>query len=179
MSATTAEPIVNRVAQSPLLTLNLEELRPSGDRVVLDIKEVLFQGLILREKDFRAWVKAHDWAQYRGRWVAITCSADAIVPGWAYMLIATVLQPHTDGFVFGDLAALEAMAYQRALEAHDWAQYRGEKVVLKGCGAVPVAVYVEATRRLMPFADKLMYGEPCSTVPLYKRAEPKPAPAEA
>lgn len=161
--------IVNRVAQSPLLTLDLESLRPAGERVLLDICDVLFQGLILREKDFRAWVRAHDWAQYQGRHVAVTCTADAIVPGWAYMLIATVLQPHTDSFVFGSLDQLEAALYQRALDAHDWAQYRDEKVVLKGCGGVPVATYVEATRRLMPHAEKLMYGEPCSTVPLYKR----------
>jgi hypothetical protein len=170
MEAQVAEaPLVNRVAQSALLTLNLEDLRLPGERELLDIKEVLFQGLILREKDFRTWVKAHDWASYSGKHVAITCSADAIVPGWAYMLLATVLQPHTTSFVFGTLDQLETALYVQAFAAHDWSVYAGEKVVLKGCGHVPVAAYVEATRLLMPHADKLMYGEPCSTVPLYRR----------
>ncbi|MDX2063615.1 MAG: DUF2480 family protein [Bacteroidia bacterium] len=161
--------VINRVAQSSLVTLDLEALLPTGPRVLLDIKDQLFQGLILREKDFRAWVKDHDWAQYTGAHVAITCSADAIVPVWAYMLLATVLEPVAETVVYGGLGDLETVLCTRALDAVDWAQYRDEKVVLKGCGHVPAAVYVAATARLMPHAQKLMYGEPCSMVPLYKR----------
>jgi hypothetical protein len=165
--------IVNRVAQSALITLNLEDLRNPATRVLLDIKDQLFQGLILREKDFREFVKNHDWAQYAGKAVAITCTADAVVPTWAYMLLGTALAPHATHFVFGSLQDLEIDLYRRALEQHDFAQYRGEKVVLKGCGTVPPATYVDAVRKLMPFADKLMYGEPCSTVPLYKKPAAK------
>ncbi len=168
---TTDGAIVNRVAQSPLITLNLEELREPGERVLLDIKDQLFQGLILREKDFRQFVKEHDWAQYAGKQVAVTCSADAIIPTWAYMLLGTVLQPYASYFVFGTLAQLEVALYRRKLEAMNWEAYQGEKVVLKGCGTVPPETYVDATRLLTPYVDKLMFGEPCSTVPLYKRAK--------
>lgn len=165
------QPIVNRVATSGLLTLNLEDFRPTGESVVLDIREQLFQGLILREKDFRAWVKDHPWHAYAGKHVALTCSADAIVPAWAYMLLATVLAPHAATIVFGDGAELERVLFRRAFDAVDWSVYQNEKVILKGCGNIPPAVYVDATSRLMPFAQKLMYGEPCSMVPLYKRAQ--------
>lgn len=166
---TTEGAIVNRVANSSLITLNLEDFRPEGEGVVLDIKDQLFRGLMLREKDFRAWIKETDWTQYAGKYVAVTCSADAIVPGWAYMLLATVLHPHAALVVFGDAAELERIRFRAAFDRMDWSQYQDEKVVLKGCGTIPTAVYLDATTRLMPFVQKLMYGEPCSMVPLYKR----------
>lgn len=165
------DPIVNRVAQSALISIDLEEYYPQGERVVLDIQDQLFQGLILREKDFRQWIREHDWAQYKEKHVAVTCSADAIVPVWAYMLIGTVLEPHTSSFIFGTPEALEDHLFKQALEHLDGAAYKEAKVVIKGCSnkPVPVSAYVELTRKLRPYVASLMYGEPCSTVPLYKK----------
>ncbi|MCX2741439.1 DUF2480 family protein [Pontibacter anaerobius] len=166
-----SEEIVNRVAQSALVTLNLEELLHPGERLVYDIKENLFQGLILREKDFRAFVKDHDWSQYAGKNIAITCSVDAIVPTWAYMLLASKLQNHANYYVFGNLEALEQALLQEAIAKVDMEEYRDAKVVVKGCGSIPVPTYayVEVMRKLLPVAASIMYGEPCSTVPLYKK----------
>jgi len=164
----TSGELVNKVQQSGLRTLNLEDYRPKGERVLLDIADQLFQGLILREKDFRAWVKDHDWGQYTGKYVAITCSADAIVPAWAFMLLVTRLQPVATFVHYGTLDELEETLLRDALHRLDWAQFAGEKIVLKGCGGISTGLYTEATRLLMPYAAKLMYGEPCSMVPLFK-----------
>ncbi|OKL41233.1 DUF2480 family protein [Pontibacter flavimaris] len=166
-----SEEIINRVAQSALVTLNLELLLHPGERIVYDIKDNLFQGLILREKDFRAFVKDHDWSQYEGKNVAITCSVDAIVPTWAYMLLASKLQNYANYYVFGDLEALEQALMQEAIAKVDMEEYRDAKVVVKGCGSIPVPpyAYVEVMRKLTPVAASVMYGEPCSTVPLYKK----------
>ncbi|MCC9136502.1 DUF2480 family protein [Pontibacter silvestris] len=163
--------IINKVAQSALVTLNLEKLLHPGERVVYDIKENLFQGLILREKDFRAFVKENDWSVYDGKNVAIVCSVDAIVPTWAYMLLATKLQSHASYYVFGDLEALEQALMQKAISKIDPEEYRDAKVVVKGCGdvQVPTYAYVEIMRKLLPVTSSVMYGEPCSTVPLYKK----------
>lgn len=171
------EELINRVAQSALTTLNLEELIHPGERVVYDIKENLFQGLILREKDFREFVKTHDWAQYDEKNVAIICSADAIVPTWAYMLLAIKLQNHAHRYVFGNLEALEQELFHEAIAAINAQDYRDAKVVVKGCGNIPVPTYayVAIMQKLLPVAASMMYGEPCSTVPLYKR--PKVASA--
>jgi Protein of unknown function (DUF2480) len=162
---------INRVANSALVTLNLEEFIHPGERVIYDIKENLFHGLMLREKDFREFLKNHDWTQYTGQNVAIICSADAIVPTWAYMLLASKLEPHAHRYIFGDLFALEQALFHDALAAIDIEEYRDAKVVIKGCGNLPVptAAYVEVMHRLLPVASSVMYGEPCSTVPLYKR----------
>jgi hypothetical protein len=165
------EQIVNRVANSGLMTFDLEEYYQPGPRVLIDIKDQLFQGLILKEKDFRDYIKAHDWKQYEGAYVAITCSVDAIVPTWAYMLLAIALEPYAKRVFFGSAEALEVALYQERLAQIDWQVFKDAKVVIKGCSkvAVPVAAYVEATNKLRPFAASLMFGEPCSTVPLYKR----------
>jgi len=168
------ETIVNKVAKSGLLTVDLAEFAPQGERVVYDIKENLFQGLILREKDFREFVKTHDWQQYQGKYVAITCSADAIVPTWAYMLLANQLEPYAAAVVFGDLATLETILYERALEQLDLEHYREQRVVVKGCGdiVVPESAFVKFTAMLSKVAKSIMYGEPCSTVPVFKRRTP-------
>ena len=173
------EPLfVNRVANSGLVTLNLEEYLHAGDRVVYDIKDNLFHGLMLREKDFREFIKTHDWAPYDGQNVAIVCSADAIVPTWAYMLLATKLHNHAHRYIFGTLEALEQALLQEAIAAIDPEEYRDAKVVVKGCGNVPVPTfaYVAIMQKLLPVAGSVMYGEPCSTVPLYKK--PKALSAE-
>ena len=165
------EMIENRVAKSGLVTIDLEELYEEGDRVELDIAPVLFQGMVLREKDFRQWVKEHQWEQYEGKLVAIFCSADAIVPNWAYMLIATKMVPYAKMFVFGAVEKLEEVLFQQSLEKIKPEEYKNAKLVIKGCSnkPVPTYAYVELSRRLAPVAASIMYGEPCSTVPVYKR----------
>ncbi len=163
--------IINRVANSPIITFDLEEYYPQGERIVYDIKENLFQEMILREKDFRAFVKEHDWSQYRDKYVALTCSVDAIVPTWAYMLLATKIEPYARRVIFGSLDTLESILFQEALAQINPHDFQDAKVVIKGCGNLPVPsfAYVEITRLLRPYASTIMYGEPCSTVPLYKR----------
>ncbi len=163
--------VVNRIANSPIVTFKLEEYAPQGERVLLDIKDRLFQGMILRERDFRAWVKEHDWSQYAGKHVALTCSADAIVQVWAYMLLESKLHPHAETVVFGTLADLEQRLWLQALDTIDFSEFADRPVVVKGCSEieVPTGIYVEATRRLMPHAKKISYGEPCSTVPIWKK----------
>ncbi len=167
------ESIINKVALSGIITIDLEDLYPQGERVLLDIKDLLFQGLILREKDFREFVKKEDWTKYKDKFVALICSADAIVPTWAYMLLATQLQPFAKKVVFGNLEILETILYNEALGALNINDYKDARIVIKGCGNLPVptAAYVEITRLLLPVAKSIMYGEACSTVPLYKQAK--------
>jgi len=164
--------IVNRVAHSSLVTLNLEDYYHPGPRVVYDLKEHLFQGLILREKDFRDSLKQEDWSKYKDQNVAVICSADAIIPQWAYMLIAVHLEPYANMVVFGDLQALEQTLFQNALASIDLGLYKDAKIVIKGCGEIPIPefAYVEISRLLRPVAASIMYGEPCSTVPIYRKS---------
>jgi hypothetical protein len=165
--------IINRVSNSGLITFDLESYYEPGERVALDIRDQLFHGLILREKDFRNFIKDHDWSQYKNKFVAIGCSADAIIPTWAYMLLASALQPFAKQIVFGSLEDLENKIYADKLSRIDWSQYNNAKVVIKGCSKVfvPSAVYVEATRLMRPYAASIMFGEPCSTVPVYKKSK--------
>lgn len=167
------ENIVNRVALSGLISFDPAILYPEGERVVYDIKENLFHGLLLREKDFREFIKLHDWSQYQGKHIALTCSSDAIVPTWAYMLLANKMQPYAVTVVFGSLETLEVVLFDRAVQDLDIEQYRDQRVVIKGCGdiSVPVSAYAELTRRLTAVAKSIMYGEPCSTVPIFKRKD--------
>ena len=166
------EEIINKVSESGLVTFDLEEFYPQGERELFDIKDLLFQGLILREKDFREFVKTNDWSIYKDKYVAIVCSVDAIVPTWAYMLLTTFLEPFARRIVFGNLETLDTVLYHELLQKIDVVQYKNTRVVIKGCGKmpVPIAAYVEITRLLRPIAKSIMYGEPCSTVPLFKRA---------
>jgi len=167
------ENIVNKVAASGLVTLNLEQYYNQGERVVYDIKENLFHGLMLREKDFREFIKTHDWTFYTGKNVAVICSADAIVPTWAYMLLATKMKPYANEIVFGGLDTLETVLITKALSKIDLDTFKDQRVVIKGCGdiEVPVAAYLEITNLLSPVVKSIMYGEPCSTVPVYKRKD--------
>ena len=164
------EEIINRVANSSLVTFDLETLYVRGERVTYDIKDHLFQGLILREKDFRDHIKAHNWSGYQDKFVNIVCTADAIVPTWAYMLLAVALKPYAKRIFFGASEEMEKEIFHEGLSAVDWEQYRNAKVVVKGCSdlQVPVSAYVEATSRLASVASSVMYGEPCSTVPIFK-----------
>ena len=165
------EEIVNRVANSGLISLDLEDFYHSGERIVYDLKDNLFMGMILKEKDFREFLKNHDWTQYSGKNIAITCTEDAIIPTWAYMLLTLHLEPHAHCVVFGTLEDLEKRLFDEALSKINFSQYQDARVVVKGCSKVnvPTQVYVELTRCLLPFVKSLMFGEPCSTVPLYKR----------
>jgi len=165
------EEIVNKVAQSGLVELNLEEYYPQGERVLFDIKDHLFQGLILREKDFREFVGSNNWSVYKDKFVALHCSADAIVPTWAYMLLTVSLAPFAKKVVFGDMKTLETVLFQEALLQIKAEQFRDQRVVIKGCSNLPVpeSAYVEITRLLAPVAKSIMYGEPCSTVPIFKK----------
>lgn len=167
------ENIINKVAQSGLVTLDPASFYPQGDRVVYDMKDNLYMELILKEKDFREFVRNHDWTQYTGKNVAITCTADAIVPAWAYMLIANRMAPYAREVVFGDTAVLETVLFEKAMAGFDVEQYRDQRVVIKGCGDtdVPVSAYVELTKKLTPVVKSIMFGEPCSTVPIYKRKD--------
>lgn len=167
------ENFVNKVAASGLITFNLEDYLNQGERVVYDIKDNLFHGLMLREKDFREFIKTHDWTAYNGKNVAITCSADAIVPTWAYMLLANKMKPYANEIVFGSLETLEAVLFTKALAKIDLNAFAGERVVVKGCADIdlPVSAYVEITNLLTPVVKSIMYGEPCSTVPIYKRKD--------
>lgn len=165
--------IVNKVSQSSLITIDLEEFYTPGKRIVFDIKGFLFQELILREKDFREALKNHDWKIYADTYVSLICSADAIVPTWAYMLIAAYLEPYAKRIIFGDLETLETILYQEVLSQLPFENYKDARIVIKGCGNLPVpkAAYVELTRLLRPLAKSIMYGEPCSTVPIFKQAK--------
>jgi hypothetical protein len=167
------ENIINKVAQSGLVTLDPAQFYAPGERVVYDITDNLFHGLMLREKDFREFVKTHDWAQYEGKNVAVTCTADAIVPAWAYMLLANRLAPYAREVVFGDAEVLETVLFVKEISRLDVEQYRDQRLVIKGCGdtPIPVSAYVELTKKLTPVAKSLMFGEPCSTVPIYKRKD--------
>ncbi len=163
--------IVNRVAQSKLITFDLEEHYPKGERKVLDIKDWLYEGFILREKEFRAHVEEHDWTAYQNTFVALQCSSDAIVPGWAFMLIASKLQPYAQKVVQGNLENLETALYQTILENLDVAEFVDKPVIIKGCSNKPVPgnAYLMAVAKIQEVAKSVMYGEACSSVPLFKR----------
>jgi hypothetical protein len=165
------EPIINRVAQSDIIVFNLEDLWDGRPVRELDIAPMLTEGLVLREIPFREAVKNLDLEPYRDVHVAVTCTTDAIVPTWAFMLIATRLDGVAASVGYGSPVDLVRDRFLLALENHDWTRYQGRNVVVKGCGSkiVPTAAYVEATRRLQGHAQKLMFGEPCSSVPLWRK----------
>lgn len=170
-----SEPFVNKVAESGLITLDLEKYYPKGETAVFDLKDHLFMGLILKEKDFREALKKLDWSVYQDKNVALTCSADAIIPVWAWMLAVSYLQPVAKEVVMGDEKELHRSVYLKNIDAIDINEFAGQRVVIKGCGETPIAdyVYMEITKKLRPVVKSIMYGEPCSTVPVYKKP---PAP---
>lgn len=166
------KPLVNRVANSGLVTINLEDFFPKGKVIVFDMKDYLYMELILKEKDFRAALKEHDWSQYEGANLLVICSTDAIIPVWAYMLVTGYAEPFATEVFQGDEETFYKVAYEKALMNFDGAQHEGARVIIKGCSnkPVPPAAYVMLTKKLRPFAQAIMYGEPCSTVPIFKRA---------
>lgn len=165
------EEIVNRVANSKLVTFDLEELYPTGVRVLFDIKDWLFEGLLLREKEFRNQVANHDWEAYQDNYVALTCSTEAVVPGWAFMLLASKLQPFAKKVIKGSLENLETAIYQEIIDQLDASFYKDKPVIIKGCSNKPVPenAYLMAVAKIQPVAKSLMYGEACSSVPIHKK----------
>lgn len=166
------ETLVNKVAESGIVTLDLAEHLPAEESfAVFDLKPFLFRGMILREKDYRAALLEHDWQQYGGKHIAVHCSVDAIIPVWAYMLAASNLQPVAASVFFGEKGALRDHLIAEKVASISAEEYRDKRVVLKGCGDVPVPeqAYLRATAHLRPVVKSIMYGEPCSTVPIYKK----------
>ena len=163
--------IVNRVAQGKLVTLDLEEYYPQGSRLQIDIKDWLFESLILKEKEFRNQIASHNWEQYKDAYVALNCSSDAIIPGWAFMLISTKLQPYAKKVVLGSLEDLETTVFQSIIENLEVSDFKDKPVIIKGCSNKPIPpnAYLWATIKLQSVAKSIMYGEACSSVPLYKR----------
>ncbi len=164
------QPIVNKIASSKLKTIDLAKFLPKESMVEFDIKDYLFKGLILREKDFRTAVAEHDWSKYSNKNVAIFCSVDAIIPQWAYMLIGCQLQDHANYYAFGNINQVREKLLLQNLKAIDLEEYSDQKVIVKGCGndLVTAAAYTEITRLLKPVVNSLMFGEACSTVPIFK-----------
>lgn len=163
--------IKNKVAESGLITFNLEDLYQVGPRKTFDLKDFLFEGLILREKDYREDLKFFEWSAYQDAFVNIQCSTDAIVPQWAFMLAATYLQPVAKRMVMGTPETLETVLFHQALNELDLERFRDERVIVKGCSRypVPTSAYVEFVSKLRPIAKTIMYGEACSTVPIFKK----------
>lgn len=166
------EEIVNKVAKSGLLTLDLADYLPDKEEIALfDLKPFLFRGLILKEKDFREALKSYDWEQYAYKWVALTCTTDAIIPMWAYMLVTTYLKPVAREVIFGNEADMINYYVLKKIELLDPADFEEKRLVIKGCGNRPVSAsaYVAIMKKLQPVVKSLMFGEPCSTVPVYKQ----------
>jgi hypothetical protein len=165
------EVLVNRVAASGLITINLEDFYPEGEIIAFDLKPFLFMELILKEKDFREAMKAHDWTQYGGKNIAVFCSNDAIIPVWAYMLVAIHASPYANEVFQGTIDEFLKVHYEQAVKNVNVEEYANERIVIKGCSnrPVPASAYLALTKRLRPVALSIMYGEPCSTVPIYKK----------
>ncbi|MDZ4751997.1 MAG: DUF2480 family protein [Flavobacteriales bacterium] len=165
------EEIINKVASSGLVTIDPATLVASGTRSHLDIADQLWQGLALKEKDFREWLKNTDWSVFQNHHVSISCSADAIIPPWSFMLLASALQPFAASIVVGSPEDLEAELFRRAVKAIPTEEYRDARIVIKGCGdiALPKSAYVDLVNHLQPLSKSIMFGEPCSTVPVFKK----------
>ena len=169
-----AEEIINRVSNSVLVTIDLEDYYPKGERILFDIKDWLLEGLVLREKDFRNQVAEYNWAQYQDAYLALTCSTDAIIPGWAYMLISLQLEPFAKKVIIGNLELLETSIYQDVLNNLNVSEFANKPLIIKGCSKKPVPqnAYIMLANKLKPIAKSIMYGEACSSVPLFKNKKP-------
>ncbi|MGB2128771.1 MAG: DUF2480 family protein [Flavicella sp.] len=169
------EEIVNRVAQNKsLTTIDLEDFYPKGQRVLFDIRQWLYQDLILKEKDFREAIETYDWASLQDCYVALTCSVDAIIPSWAYMLITTKATPYAKKIIVGDLNLLETVIYEEIINSYDASNLKDKRVIVKGCAnkPIPASAYTQLVTKIYPLVKSIMFGEACSTVPLYKSTKP-------
>lgn len=165
------EPIENKVAKSSLVTIDLQKFHDSTPIDTFDLKDYLYQGLILRENDLRKGLEEHDWARYAGNYLTVYCSSDAIIPSWAYMLVATHVRDFVKEIFFGKKEDVVYELYRRKIEAIDWDEYAGKRVILKGCSDIPVpaSAYLLAAKKLLPRVERLMYGEACSFVPVFRQ----------
>jgi len=165
------ETIINKVEQSGLITINLEDFYPEGQRKVIDIREQLIEDVLLREKSFREYISSTDWSQYQDCYVAVYCSVDAVIPHWAYMLMATAIQPFAKLVYFGSAEALENKLFEEIIDSMDVQVYQDARVIIKGCSdkPVPAAAYFYLAAKLRPVSKSIMFGEPCSTVPVFKK----------
>ncbi len=166
-----SEEIINRVANSKLVIFNLEDLYPKGERVLFDISPWLMEGIVLKEKDFREKASNHKWSQYQNCFVALHCSTDAIVPGWAYLLLSLHLTPFAAKVTVGSLEEMESVLFTEILQNIHVEEYRNKPIIIKGCSNKPIPqnAYVMLAQKLQPVAKSIMYGEACSSVPLYKK----------
>lgn len=162
--------IINRVANSKLITVNLEDYYPEGKRVLFDIKDWLYEGFVLREKYFRDQVAQYDWSQLQNTYVALTCSSDAIIPAWSFILISINLEPFAKKIIIGNLDLLETSIYQDVLNNLDVSEFKDKPIIIKGCSKKPVPqnAYIMLANKLKHVAKSIMYGEACSSVPLFK-----------
>jgi hypothetical protein len=169
-----SDEIINKVAESGLTTLDLEQFYPKGETALFDLKDYLFRGLVLKEKEFREAIKKIDWEIYRDKYVGVVCSADAIIPVWAYMLVSSYLQPVAKDVVMGDEKEIHKIIFLKNLQSIDLNEFANKRIVVKGCGETPIEefAYLEITKLLRPVAKTIMYGEPCSTLPIYKKPSP-------
>lgn len=165
------KPLVNKVANSGIITINLEDFFPKEELVVFDIKDYLFRELILKEKDFRSSLKEYDWEGLKGKILLIYCSSDAIIPVWAYMLVASYAGPYVSVIFQGSKTEFLKSHYNSAIQNLDIYNYTNQRIVIKGCSnkPVPPSAYADLTAKLQPTVRSIMYGEPCSTVPIFKR----------
>lgn len=168
-----ADEIINKVSNSKLITIDLEELYPEGERVLFDIKDWLFDQIILKEKDFRASVKSHDWSRYENTYVALTCSVDAIISSWAYLLLSSKLAPYSKKIVVGNLELLETSLFQDIIQNLSIESFKEKPIIIKGCAQkpIPASAFSMLIHKLQPIAKSIMYGEACSTVPLFKKKQ--------
>lgn len=165
------EAIINKVAESGLITINLEDYLPKEECVLFDLRQFLFMDLILKEKDFRQALKEFDWQVFDNKFVTVYCSADVIIPLWAYMLSAVYLQPVAKDVFYGTLESMQEKILLQAIENIPPEKFREKRIVIKGCGdiSIPASAYLAITKKLTPYVKSLMYGEPCSTVPVFKK----------
>lgn len=164
--------IINRVAKSPLEVFDLEDYYPEGKRMIFDLRDFLFEGWVLKEKDFRHQLEKHHWEDYKDAYVAICNSTDAIVPAWAFMLVASKLQPYVKKVIKGDLDTLETILFQEVISQLNLSHLKDKPVIIKGCSRKPIPenAYLMAVERIQPIAKSVMYGEACSSVPVYKKS---------
>ncbi|MGF1669471.1 MAG: DUF2480 family protein [Balneolaceae bacterium] len=162
--------LVNKVKQSKLKTVDLEKVVSGFTLFELDLKDFLFQGLILKEKDFREKLEEHIWQRYENGYLTVYCSTDAIIPTWAFMLVTQYAKPYAIDILYGNRQKAETEIYKKKIEAVDWSQYEDGYVMLKGCSKLKLTpeIYMHATNLIIPHVKKLMYGEACSNVPVYR-----------
>ncbi len=168
-----SDKIVNRITNSKLVTIDLEDFFPEEERILFDIKKWLFAEQILKEKDFRSFVQDYNWKEYQDKYVALTCSSDAIIPSWAYLLITVALSPYAKQIIIGNLKDLEAAIFQRIISDLPVKNYKDKPIIIKGCTnkIIPETAYSQLISKLLPYATSIMYGEACSSVPLYKKVK--------